>query len=96
MKIYHRIMELRPEWTEKVAVVMTESNKDEEAWRKIIGNKHRRDELAKAFKDNDSPLKIAIVVDMWLTGFDAVSYTHLNSHQRREILIKELPLIVVL
>ena len=42
MKIYHRIMELRPEWTEKVAVVMTESNKDEEAWRKIIGNKHRR------------------------------------------------------
>lgn len=62
MKIYHRIMELRPEWTEKVAVVMTESNKDEEAWRKIIGNKHRRDELAKAFKDNDSPLKIAIVV----------------------------------
>ena len=73
MKIYHRIMELRPEWTEKVAVVMTESNKDEEAWRKIIGNKHRRDELAKAFKDNDSPLKIAIVVDMWLTGFDVPS-----------------------
>ncbi len=73
MKIYHRITELRPNWTEKVAVVMTESNKDEEDWRKIIGNKHRRDELAKAFKDNDSPLKIAIVVDMWLTGFDVPS-----------------------
>lgn len=73
MKIYHRILELRPNWTEKVAVVMTESNKDPEEWRKYIGNKHHRDELAKIFKDNDSPLKIAIVVDMWLTGFDVPS-----------------------
>ena len=73
MKIYHRIMELRPEWTEKVAVVMTGSNKDPEEWNKIIGNKHHKDELAKEFKDNDSPLKIAIVVDMWLTGFDVPS-----------------------
>ena len=40
MKIYKRILELRPEWQEKVAVVMTESNKDPEEWRKIIGNKH--------------------------------------------------------
>ncbi len=73
MKIYRRILELRPAWTEKVAVVMTESNKDPEDWRQIIGNKHRRDELAQKFKDNDSPLKIAIVVDMWLTGFDVPS-----------------------
>lgn len=73
MKIYHRILELRPAWTEKVAVVMTESNKDPEEWRKIIGNKRHKDELAKKFKDNDSPLKIAIVVDMWLTGFDVPS-----------------------
>lgn len=73
LQIYHRILKLRPDWTEKVAVVMTESNKDPEEWRKIIGNKKHREELAKKFKDNDSPLKIAIVVDMWLTGFDVPS-----------------------
>ena len=71
--IYRKILELRPGWTEKVAVVMTESNKDPEDWREIIGNKHHRDDLAKEFKDNDSSLKIAIVVDMWLTGFDVPS-----------------------
>ncbi len=73
MKIYDRIMELRPEWSEKVAVVMTENNQDPEEWRKVIGNKHHRDSLAGIFKDNSSPLKIAIVVDMWLTGFDLPS-----------------------
>ena len=73
MKIYDRIMQLRPGWTDKVAVVMTESNKDPEEWRKVIGNKRHRDELAKIFKDNDSAMKIAIVVDMWLTGFDVPS-----------------------
>ena len=73
MKIYKHILELRPGWTEKVKVVMTESNKDPEEWRSVIGNKRRRDELAKEFKDNDSPMKIAIVVDMWLTGFDVPS-----------------------
>lgn len=73
MKIYERILHLRPSWTEKIAVVMTSSNKDPEKWNKIIGNKRHKDELAKQFKDNDSPLKIAIVVDMWLTGFDVPS-----------------------
>lgn len=73
MKIYNKILELRPTWTEKVAAVMTESNKDPEEWRKVIGNKHHKDELATKFKDNSSPLKIAIVVDMWLTGFDVPS-----------------------
>lgn len=73
MKIYKRILELRPAWTEKVAVVMTSGNNDPEEWREIIGNKHHKDELAKEFKDNNSPLKIAIVVDMWLTGFDVPS-----------------------
>ena len=73
MKIYKRILELRPAWTEKVAVVMTSGNNDPEEWRQIIGNKHHKDELAKKFKDNDSPMKIAIVVDMWLTGFDVPS-----------------------
>lgn len=73
MKIYRYIMRLHPDWSDKVAVVMTESNKDPEDWRAVIGNKRHKEELAKRFKDNDSPLKIAIVVDMWLTGFDVPS-----------------------
>ncbi|MCT7834643.1 MAG: type I restriction endonuclease subunit R [Lactobacillus iners] len=73
MKIYKRMLELRPSWTKKVKVVMTDSNKDPEEWRSVIGNKHHRDELAREFKDNDSEMKIAIVVDMWLTGFDVPS-----------------------
>ena len=78
MKIYERILELHPDWAgsgedAKVAVVMTESNKDPEEWRSIIGNKTHRQELAIRFKDNESPLKIVIVVDMWLTGFDVPS-----------------------
>lgn len=73
MKIYKRILALRPNWEEKVAVVMTSGNNDPEEWRQIIGNKHHKNDLAKKFKDNNSPLKIAIVVDMWLTGFDVPS-----------------------
>ena len=73
MKIYKRILALRPNWEEKVAVVMTSGNNDPEEWRQIIGNKDHKNELAKKFKDNSSPLKIAIVVDMWLTGFDVPS-----------------------
>ena len=73
MKIYKRILELRPGWGEKVTVVMTSGNNDPEEWRSIFGNKHHKEELAKKFKDDNSPLKIAIVVDMWLTGFDVPS-----------------------
>ncbi len=73
LKIYRKILAIHPDWTEKVAIVMTSSNKDPEDWREIIGNKAHKDELAKSFKDNSSPLKIAIVVDMWLTGFDVPS-----------------------
>lgn len=73
LKIYHKILELRPSWKEKIAVVMTSDNNDPEDWRKIIGNKTYKEELARKFKDNNDPLKIAIVVDMWLTGFDVPS-----------------------
>ena len=52
---------------------MTQGNNDPEEWREIIGNKAHKDEMARKFKDNHSPLKIAIVVDMWLTGFDVPS-----------------------
>ena len=73
IKIYKRIMELRPSWTEKVKCVMTSGNNDPEEWRDIIGNGQYKRELAKKFKDNNDPMKIAIVVDMWLTGFDVPS-----------------------
>ncbi|MDD4685563.1 MAG: type I restriction endonuclease subunit R [Bacteroidales bacterium] len=73
MKIFKRILELRPSWNDKIAVVMTSTNDDPEQWREIIGNKTYKDELARRFKDNDDSLKIAIVVDMWLTGFDVPS-----------------------
>lgn len=73
MKIYKKILELRPNWQEKIAIVMTSGNNDPEEWRKIIGNKHHKEKLAQEFKDDNSPLKIAIVVDMWLTGFDVPS-----------------------
>ena len=73
MKIYRRILEVRPDWTEKVKVVMTSGNQDPEEWADIIGGKAYKKELAKKFKDVDDPMKIAIVVDMWLTGFDVPS-----------------------
>jgi len=73
MKIYSRILELRPDWQNKVKVVMTSSNQDPEEWRPVVGNDAYRKQLAKEFKDEQSELKIAIVVDMWLTGFDVPS-----------------------
>lgn len=73
IRIYKRILELRPDWTEKVKVVMTGSNNDPEEWHSIVGNKQYKKELAKKFKDDNDPMKIAIVVDMWLTGFDVPS-----------------------
>ncbi|MDR1444127.1 MAG: type I restriction endonuclease subunit R, partial [Treponema sp.] len=73
MKVYRKFLELRPAWTDKVKVVMTAGNNDPEEWHSIIGNKIYKKELAKKFKDDDDPMKIAIVVDMWLTGFDVPS-----------------------
>lgn len=73
IKIYKRMLELRPEWEEKVKVVMSTSNKDPEEWTRIIGNEQYKKELARKFKDDNDPMKIAIVRDMWLTGFDVPS-----------------------
>lgn len=75
MKIYREIERQRKHWIEsgKVGVVMTSTNNDPEDWRKIIGNSNYKQEMAAKFKDNSSELKIAIVVDMWLTGFDIPS-----------------------
>ena len=73
MKIYRKLLELRPAWKEKIGVVMTSGNNDPEDWKAIIWTKAHKEELARKFKDNDDPMKIAIVVDMWLTGFDVPS-----------------------
>lgn len=73
IKIYKKILELRPDWTEKVNVVMSSSNNDTDEWRKIIGTDAHKKELENKFKDDEDPFKIAIVRDMWLTGFDVPS-----------------------
>lgn len=73
MKIYRKLLALRPDWGEKVGVVMTGGNNDPEDWKEVIGTKSHKEEMARKFKDNDDPMKIAIVVDMWLTGFDVPS-----------------------
>ncbi len=73
INLYRVILEKRPEWKQKVKVVLTSSNQDDEDWHDIIGNKAYRDRLMLEFKDDTSEFKIAIVVDMWLTGFDVPS-----------------------
>ena len=72
VKIYRRILEMRPDWTEKMHVVASAANTDKEEWHDVIDAK-RNKEYAALFKDDESPMKIAIVVDMWLTGFDVPS-----------------------
>lgn len=77
--LYDEIIKLRPEWHSddvekgKIKVVMTGSASDNEKLQKHIGGKQRRDTLAKRMKDNSDELKIVIVRDMWLTGFDVPS-----------------------
>ena len=73
INLYRIILEKRPEWKQKVKVVLTSNNQDDEDWHDIIGNKAYRDGLMLEFKDDTSEFKIAIVVDMWLTGFDVPS-----------------------
>ena len=72
VKIYRKMLEMRPGWTEKIHVVASAANNDKEEWHDVIDAK-RNKEYAALFKDDESPMKIAIVVDMWLTGFDVPS-----------------------
>lgn len=68
--MYNKFLELRPEWKNKVNMIITSNNKDDEEMQKAIGSKKDKKQLEVDFKDMDSDFKIAIVVDMWLTGFD--------------------------
>lgn len=77
--MYKAIVALRPDWHSdddsegKIKVVMTGSSSDPQEWQPYIGNKRRREFLAKRMKDVNDPLQIVIVRDMWLTGFDVPS-----------------------
>ena len=77
VKLYDEIIKLRPDWhgtddnTGVVKVVMTGAASDPQEWQQHIGNKARRDLLAKRAREPDDALKLVIVRDMWLTGFDA-------------------------
>jgi len=76
VEMYEEIIKLRPIWhdTDKrkgtIKVVMTSSSSDPENWQIHSTTKDTRKEIAERFKDPDDRLKIVIVCDMWLTGFD--------------------------
>lgn len=69
-KLYNYILDIKPEYKDILLAVVTESNKDTKEMRTLFKNSTVRSELAEEFKKEDSKYKIAIVVDMWLTGFD--------------------------
>ena len=77
VRLYDELVKLRPDWHSAddnagaVKIVMTGAASDPQEWQKHIGNKARRDLLAKRARDPKDPLKLVIVRDMWLTGFDA-------------------------
>lgn len=77
--LYNSIIDIRPDWHSDndnegfLKVVMTGSASDPLEWQKHIRNKMRRKELADRMKDSHSSMKLVIVCDMWLTGFDAPS-----------------------
>ncbi len=75
--LYNEIVALRPEWHHAdddkgaIKVVMTGNASDPPEWQPHIRNRDRREALANRFRDPEDPLKMVIVRDMWLTGFDA-------------------------
>ena len=77
--LYRELVRLRPEWLDDddsrgaLKVVMTGQASDPPDWQRHIGNKARREGLAKRFRDPSDPLRMVLVRDMWLTGFDAPS-----------------------
>ncbi len=77
VQLYQKIVALRPAWHNDeddqgaVKVVMTGSASDPVDWQQHIRNKPRREALANRFRDAGDPLRVVLVRDMWLTGFDA-------------------------
>jgi type I restriction enzyme R subunit len=79
VELFHEIVKLRPQWASAederggIKVVMTGSASDPPDWQQHIRNKPRREALANRFREPDDPLRLVLVRDMWLTGFDAPS-----------------------
>ncbi len=79
VELYNEIAKLRPDWQDgddgcgAIKVVMTGSASDDVEWQQHIRNKPRREALANRFRDPGDPLRMVLVRDMWLTGFDAPS-----------------------
>ncbi len=77
--LYNEIIKLKPDWHNsddskgKIKVIMTGSATDPKEWLEHIRNKLKRKKLGEDFKDPENPIKIVIVRDMWLTGFDVPS-----------------------
>lgn len=77
--LYNEIIKLKPDWHSYdwndgvIKIVMTSSASDGPEIAKYHSTKKQRQDLAKRMKDNDDKLKLVIVRDMWLTGFDAPS-----------------------
>lgn len=75
--LYNAIVALRPEWHDEdpekgaIKVVMTGSASDKALWKPHIYTGDTKKRLEKRFKDPADPLKLVVVRDMWLTGFDA-------------------------
>ena len=75
--LYNAIIALRPDWHHDddqhgvIKIVMTGSAADPQDWQPHLGGKPRRERLARRVRDPADPLKLVIVCDMWLTGFDA-------------------------
>ncbi len=79
VELYRELVRLRPDWRDEdddrgsIKVVMTGAASDPPEWQAHIRNKPRREALAKRFRDPEDPLRVVLVRDMWLTGFDAPS-----------------------
>ena len=79
VNLYRALVRLRPDWEDasddkgQIKVVMTGSASDPPDWQRHIGNKSRREALADRFRDSGDRLRIVLVRDMWLTGFDVPS-----------------------
>ena len=77
--LYRELVRLRPDWHHQdddqgnLKVVMTGAASDPPDWQPLIRNKSRREALANRFRDAGDPLRMVLVRDMWLTGFDAPS-----------------------
>ena len=78
--MYKKFLEIKPEWKNKINMIITSNNKDDEEMQKAIGSKADKKKLEVEFKDMESEFKIAIIVDMWLTGFDVPGLGTMKAH----------------